>query len=78
MAVLASQDYSAVREPEEAFDAPTELDPLEAQGARHAEAAFEAARLEADVADIVRSAADAGVRAPLWNDLRPPPPPSGN
>ena len=57
----------------------TELDlELIENVARHAEAAFEAARLEADVADIVRSAADAGVRAPLWNDLRPPLPPSGN
>jgi hypothetical protein len=45
---------------------------------RHAAAAFEAARLESDVADVVRSAADAGIRAPLWSDLRPPEPPSSD
>jgi GAF domain-containing protein len=51
----------------------TELDlELIENVARHASAAFEAARLERDVADIVRSAADVGVRAPLWSDLRPP------
>ena len=51
----------------------TELDlELIENVARHAAAAFEAARLEGDVADVVRSAADAGLRAPLWNDLRPP------
>jgi GAF domain/FHA domain len=50
----------------------TELDlELIENVARHAAAAFEAARLEGDVADIVRSAADAGLRAPLWSDLRP-------
>ena len=56
----------------------TELDlELIENVARHASAAFEAARLERDVADIVRSAADVGVRAPLWSDLRPPAPPPG-
>ncbi|HSS06719.1 MAG TPA: GAF domain-containing protein, partial [Rhodanobacteraceae bacterium] len=51
----------------------TELDlELIENVARHAAAAFEAARLEDDVADVVRSAADAGIRAPLWNDVRPP------
>ncbi len=50
----------------------TELDlELIENVARHAAAAFEAARLESDVAEVVRSAADAGLRAPLWNDLRP-------
>ena len=50
----------------------TELDlELIENVARHAAAAFEAARLESDVADVVRSAADAGLRAPLWTDLRP-------
>jgi GAF domain-containing protein len=50
----------------------TELDlELIENVARHAAAAFEAARLEDDVADVVRSAADAGIRAPLWNDVRP-------
>lgn len=50
----------------------TELDlELIENVARHAAASFEAARLEADVADVVRSAADAGIRAPLWNDVRP-------
>jgi GAF domain-containing protein len=57
----------------------TELDlELIENVARHAAAAFEAARLERDVADIVRSAADAGVRAPLWNELRPPANPPDN
>ena len=57
----------------------TELDlELIENVARHAAAAFEAARLEGDVADIVRSAADVGLRAPLWSDLRPPQPPSGS
>jgi hypothetical protein len=52
----------------------TELDlELIENVARHAAAAFEAARLQADVADVVRSAADAGIRAPLWKDVRPPP-----
>ena len=51
----------------------TELDlELIENVARHAAASFEAARLEGDVADLVRSAADAGIRAPLWRDLRPP------
>jgi GAF domain-containing protein len=55
----------------------TELDlELIENVARHAAAAFEAARLEGAVADIVRSAADAGVRAPLWSDLRPWAPPT--
>jgi GAF domain-containing protein len=55
----------------------TELDlELIENVARHAAASFEAARLEDNVADVVRSAADAGIRAPLWADLRPPPPPS--
>jgi GAF domain-containing protein/FHA domain-containing protein len=50
----------------------TELDlELIENVARHAAASFEAARLEADVADVVRSAADAGIRAPLWKDVRP-------
>jgi GAF domain-containing protein len=50
----------------------TELDlELIENVARHAAASFEAARLEADVADVVRSAADAGIRAPLWSDVRP-------
>ena len=50
----------------------TELDlELIENVARHAAASFEAARLEADVADVVRSAADAGIRAPLWNEVRP-------
>ncbi|MET0232889.1 MAG: GAF domain-containing protein [Rhodanobacteraceae bacterium] len=50
----------------------TELDlELIENVARHAAASFEAARLEADVADVMRSAADAGLRAPLWNDVRP-------
>jgi GAF domain-containing protein len=50
----------------------TELDlELIENVARHAAASFEAARLEADVADVMRSAADAGIRAPLWNDVRP-------
>jgi GAF domain-containing protein len=54
----------------------TELDlELIENVARHAGAAFEAARLESNVADIVRTAADAGIRAPLWNDLRPHVPP---
>jgi hypothetical protein len=51
----------------------TELDlELIENVARHAAASFEAARLEDDVADVVRSAAEAGIRAPLWNDVRPP------
>lgn len=51
----------------------TELDlELIENVARHAAAAFEAARLADDVADVVRSAADAGIRAPLWDDVRPP------
>jgi len=51
----------------------TELDlELIENVALHAAASFEAARLEDDVADVVRSAADAGIRAPLWNDVRPP------
>ncbi|HVV98130.1 MAG TPA: GAF domain-containing protein [Rhodanobacteraceae bacterium] len=55
----------------------TELDlELIENVARHAAASFEAARLEGDVADILRSAADAGIRTPLWSDLRPPAPPS--
>lgn len=55
----------------------TELDlELIENVARHAAAAFEAARLEDNVADVVRSAADAGIRAPLWADLRPPLPPA--
>jgi GAF domain-containing protein len=50
----------------------TELDlELIENVARHAAASFEATRLEADVADVVRSAADAGIRAPLWDDVRP-------
>ena len=50
----------------------TELDlELIENVARHAAAAFEAARLEEDVADVIRTAADAGIRAPLWNDVRP-------
>lgn len=50
----------------------TELDlELIENVARHAAAAFEAARLQDDVADVVRSAADAGIRAPLWQDVRP-------
>ncbi len=50
----------------------TELDlELIENVARHAAASFEAARLEADVADVVKSAAEAGIRAPLWNDVRP-------
>lgn len=39
--------------------------------ARHAEAALEAARIEDDVSDIVRSVRESGSRAPLWSDLRP-------
>lgn len=55
----------------------TELDlELIENVARHAAAAFEAARLESDVADAMRLAADAGLRAPLWNDLRPSAPPA--
>jgi len=55
----------------------TELDlELIENVARHAAAAFEAARLEDNVADVVRSAADVGIRAPLWADLRPRAPPS--
>lgn len=51
----------------------TELDlELIENVARHAAASFEAARLENDVADVVRTAADAGIRAPLWSDVRPP------
>jgi hypothetical protein len=50
----------------------TELDlELIENVARHAAASFEAARLESDVADVVRSAAEAGIRAPLWTDVRP-------
>jgi hypothetical protein len=50
----------------------TELDlELIENVARHASASFEAARLEEDVADVVRSAAEAGIRAPLWSDVRP-------
>jgi len=57
----------------------TELDlELIENVARHAAAAFEAARLEGDVADVVRSAADAGIRAPLWSDVRPSAPPAQN
>jgi GAF domain-containing protein len=53
----------------------TELDlELIENVARHAAASFEAARLEDNVADVVRSAAEAGIRAPLWADLRPPMP----
>ena len=51
----------------------TELDlELIENVARHAAASFEAARLQDDVADVVRSAAEAGIRAPLWKDVRPP------
>ena len=54
----------------------TELDlELIENVARHAAAAFEAARLEGDVADVMRSAADAGLRAPLWSEVRPSAPP---
>ena len=56
MAVLVSQDYSAVREPEEAFDAPTELDPLEAQGARHAEAAVARCKPNPAAVGLIRAA----------------------
>lgn len=57
----------------------TELDlELIENVANHAAAAIEAARLETSVADAVRMAADAGIRAPLWSDLRPQDSTSGN
>ena len=57
----------------------TELDlELIENVANHAAAAIEAARIEGDVAAVVRSAADAGVHAPLWSDIRPVDSPPSN